>query len=233
MFLVHLSSQSKEGKEHPHLTGLCPEDPIPEWGWVSHSSWVSRRGSFLSRWTASSTCLLGTPRSETPKHEPRGQWSEPMREQQGRAGVAIHCQCLTFGLVPWCGDGRGTLMGAYPFSGSSSRVSSCPLCSWGGREEVSVVSTYGVEWAEQKSLPRTCSSGARVLGTLPLASRGGTLVPSSLSSKPWHALCSFRPAGLLPAACLLTAVWPWPQLLHLESGDNKSSSSIPSGEKEM
>lgn len=23
-------SQSKEGKEHPHLTGLCPEDPIPE-----------------------------------------------------------------------------------------------------------------------------------------------------------------------------------------------------------
>lgn len=60
-------------------------------------------------------------------------------------GLATHRQCLTFGLVPCSGEGRGTLMGAYPFSGSSSRGSSCPLRSRGGREERSGVSTYEVE----------------------------------------------------------------------------------------
>ena len=60
-------------------------------------------------------------------------------------GLATHRQCLTFGLVPCSGEGRGTLMGAYLFSGASSRGSSCPLCSTGAREERSSVSTYGVE----------------------------------------------------------------------------------------
>ena len=63
---------------------------------------------------------------------------------------------------------------------------------------------------------------------------------AALSLRPWRALCSLRPASLLhslhPYCCVTLdklLKLSGPQLSHLESGDNSSSSTVASGEKEM
>lgn len=122
--------------------------------------------------------------------------------------------------------GRDALMGAHPFSCSSSWVSSCLPCSQGGWEEASVVWAYGVEWAEQETFPGLVVPEAGLLGPNPQPCH---MEPWSQAACPWGpsmlALCSSRPWSspfTLHPYCSVT--WDkllklsGPQLSHLQSG---------------